>query len=1192
MKKNRSNNDSSGNHRTKKCPRITLTFFLMFSFCCCFTVGAYAQMEKVNLSYSDTPVKTILNDIEKQSNYFFIYNHQLVNVERHVNIHVKNTPIKEVLNNLFSANDVRYEVVNRQIVLSPKNMPSPVSSSGTIAPEYIAQSQARNDNTANSHAQAGITIRGTVSDETGTALPGAVVNVKGSPRKPVITDIDGKFELPNVEPNATLVFSFLGFETIEFPVNNRSVMDVQLKPSVVSLDEVVVTGYSTKTVGEITGSVQKVSSEELANTISSPDIASLLKGRTTGFYVSESANGVRSQSNIVIRGQSTIMGEVGPTSPLVVLDGVIMGNVDITSLVNSNDIASVTLLKDAASTAIYGSRAALGVIVITTHKGAPLGSEKISVGVSIKTGISRQQNLMPLTNTEQWIAQTDRYLSSAWDESPANQIAYPVKDDFIQDIRMFTPEEASQYYNWQKEVFGRTGNFSDLNVNFRAGSQKVSLYGGAGWYRESGIRMSDKLNRMNFKLNADIKFAPWISAGFHTSVVVDKSSIQNGVASDLSYLPFLTPKDQNGNWNKSLPYRNYPDGIMFGTATAEVPNPVYEKDAFDNTSEQTTINGVGSFNLRLAPIKGLDIQTTNSIIYNSGYSNSNYDSESQSGKFGTMASSFGFAPFYTMMGADMHGALIIGNSQTSTFLTSNTIQYTKNIGQHKLSGLAGQEYSKTWNKNMKVDYYDILPGERNPAAAKYFGNYETVVWGDAYKPEGGQEESALFSLFGQIDYNYDQRYMATASIRTDASPSFGKNKRYGTFYSLSGAWQLKHEAFLKDVKFLDMLKLRYAYGTSGRNLGGVFLNKTFYSNNRSYNGTINSGSIISQLGNPDIGWETTYNHTLGVDFGLFNRINGAVDLYHKRSADLIQEVTLPATQGGFSQQQNVGEVVNKGVEVMIQADIIKSRNFRWSLGANCSFNKNEITTLAKDSLMFNRYSNYYLYEGESLNTIKAIPYTGVNPDNGAPLFEIVNAQGEKILVEGFQGVTDYRNYRPVGSSTPKYFGGFQSTWTYKNFSLSTDWYFQCGFMVNQGDFLTSIMPGEALYGGSNLAQIPSSVKIWSGPGDRQANIPNIYSTKIDMVDINNAMAWDFFYSTIYSSVSYQDGSHLRLRNVKLSYDLPALFAQKCYMQSATVYLSVDNLFVLKKSGFWTKDPDGAMAVINPLRVVFGLNINF
>jgi hypothetical protein len=501
-------------------------------------------------------------------------------------------------------------------------------------------------------------------------------------------------------------------------------------------------------------------------------------------------------------------------------------------------------------------------------------------------------------------------------------------------------------------------------------------------------------------------------------------------------------------------------------------------------------------------------------------------------------------------------------------MTSNTVNYSQEFGVHLISAIAGQEYSKTHSNSYNISYYDILSGERNAGAASYIGDYNTFIWGNAYTPTGNETESALFSAFGEVTYQYNHRYTATASLRTDASPSFGRENRYGTFYSLSAAWQLDQEDFMFGLKeVLTSCKLRYVYGTSGRDLGGDYLNKTYYNNLRSYNGVSKSGSSVIQLANDKIKWETTSNHSLGTDFNLFNKVSGSIDLYHKRSADLVQLYTLPATQGKYNQMRNIGEVINKGLEIALQYDVIRNDNFSWNLTGNISFNKNKITKLSVNT--------QYLRKGHSIGDIMAVQYEGVDSEDGAPLFRL----GDGTLSKGMTSdqAYDTANMVIIGNTTPKYYGGFQSNCSYKRFTLTIDWYFAVGQLVNNFSVYDEADPSSAYQKGKNCTQLPSSWRIWKQKGDN-ANMPNIYSA--------NMTNWNF--NSYNNSLFYQNASYLRLQNIRLGYDFSESTAKKMRLQSANLFVNVDNIYVIKKKSNW-KDIE---STDYPLRITFGFDLSF
>ncbi|MCK7554159.1 TonB-dependent receptor [Chitinophaga sedimenti] len=588
----------------------------------------------------------------------------------------------------------------------------------------------------------------------------------------------------------------------------------------------------------------------------------------------------------------------------------------------------------------------------------------------------------------------------------------------------------------------------------------------------------------------------------------------------------------------------------------------------------------------------MSVQSANSVNYMNTRFNSYLDPRSYSGKYG------GYPYLFTAASLIIpNGTLTIRDTRYTDYLTSNTISFRKYFGKHSVTALAGQEWGKRTTETTTADMYNLLPGERNAGAAKGYGSavylaYYTPATAPT-PPAGTYQERATFSVFGQADYNYDQRYYAAASVRTDATTNFGRSKRYGTFYSLSGGWLLSREGFLDGIDAINNLKLRAVYGTSGRDLGDGYLNTTFYTDGPRYGAVGNVGSSISQLANPDISWETMYSSNVGVDVGLWNRLDATIDLYHKRSSGLLQNVTLTSAQGSLSQYQNVGEIVNKGLEIMLNGHAVKSKDFNWMINFNISFNKNELTSLYQDSLRDSYSGTYYRKLGEDINVIKAIEFVGINPDNGNMIHRNYDASGKAVDVEGIGATTNLANWRPVGSATPKFFGGFTNTFKYRQFTLSAEWWFQYGNYVMMS-LVNNFQSPTAPRLGRNNVVFGDNQHVWQAPGDTGANYPDVFSTSPN--------AWSAL--TYRSSRLWGDASHMRLRNVRLNYDLPRKLVQQWRLQHCSAYVSGDNLAVLKRKDFVGADPEGATlststayagvgtGFANPRRFVAGINVGF
>ncbi|HSC40520.1 MAG TPA: TonB-dependent receptor, partial [Chitinophagaceae bacterium] len=535
-----------------------------------------------------------------------------------------------------------------------------------------------------------------------------------------------------------------------------------------------------------------------------------------------------------------------------------------------------------------------------------------------------------------------------------------------------------------------------------------------------------------------------------------------------------------------------------------------------------------------------------------------------------------------------------------SFLTSNQLNFRKSFGDHAITALAAMEFGKTTTENMMINVNHVPAGYPVITLAGMAGpSYDFSAFGivpvKSDYIDGGKQVQGVYSIFGEAGYTYRRRYSLSGSVRTDASSSFGKDRRYGTFYSGGVAWVISEENFLKRAKSVNNLKLRINYGTNGSQLGDNFLTRTLYQSGQTYSNQ--AAATVAILGNPDLRWEVTRTLSTGVDFGLFNRISGSLDIYNRLSEDLLQKVTLPALAGFATQWQNVAAVRNQGIEFLINSTNIKGKNFQWSTSFNISYNKNSIVSAANDSLRqgYGTYNAYYLFKGEDVNTLKAIKYAGVDPQSGKPQFEklIYDNQGHvsgKQLVNTVAevGPSDTRQYQSIGSFQPRVYGGLTNTFTYKQFSLNILITYALKYVIN--DDLARSIQGVNIPRYNQLAFRKNQV-LWTHAGQTNATEPWLYYNS---------------NTSYYASSKYiHDGSNARLRTVRLSYDLPASMLRRAKLAGLTAYVSADNLYTLYSKNIVAADPEGPSVgqaqdfgnsigtdIGIPRRFVLGLQLSF
>ncbi|MGE7774898.1 SusC/RagA family TonB-linked outer membrane protein [Chitinophaga sp. NPDC101104] len=1143
-----------------------LTLFLLM-----LAAGTAARAQEISLQLRNEPFLKVLKQIEKQSGYTFIYGKNQLDNAKPVTLSIRNASLNDALTACFKNQPLTYSIQAPKFIVIKNRETTVVTDVQNEVP------------------RAALKYEGRVTDEDGTPLPG--VTVRSVTKHPMganyiaNTDNDGRFTVGGIY-DPQLIFSYIGYEPVSFTPRDYAALEVRMKKSASKLDELIITGYTAKSAKELTGAVQKVTGDQLRSSVTTPNALSMLKGKTTGLYITETTGESGAKGQVIERGQSSMATATNSYyGPLYVVDGVITNYTSLQDAVNPADVEDVTVLKDASSTAIYGSRAAQGVIVITTRRGK---KGRTDVNLNMQYGVIQPKRAIRFMNTGELISFMDKQMQRYWEQTPSIQATFPDVQEFIRQRRTYTDADRNNNFNWEDAIYSN-GNFRNTELNIRSGNDKTRFYGGVAWYKENGALYDNGFDRKSIRMNIDQQVSDRFSVALNISSILDKTTKRNGIPELYMIQPFMNPYKADGAMADSLPVKQ---SSNYGPVFTTWAQNFLAETQYDNSAITNVQNHLGAVKLKYDILPWLYIQSANSINYMGTRFNSYLDPRSYSGKYG------GYPYLFTPASPILpNGTLTIRDTRYTDFLTSNTLNFRRSFGAHAVSALVGQEWGKRTTEINSADMYNLLPGERNAGAAKAYGDAIYLAYvlpsSPPARPSGSYQERATFSAFGQADYNYDQRYYASASVRTDATTNFGRDKRYGTFYSIGGGWMVSNEAFLKGSNTINNLKLRAVYGTSGRDLGDGYLNTTFYTDGRTYGSVNNIGSTISQLANPIISWETLYNTNVGIDLGLWNRIDLNADIYRKRSSGLLQNVNLTSAQGSLAQYQNIGEIINRGLEIMLNAHVVKSAQFNWFANFNISFNKNEISRLYQDSLRDSYSGTYYRKIGEDINVIKAIRFVGINPDNGNMIHQNFDPSGKPAEVEGIGSTTNLANWQVVGSATPKFFGGFTNTFKYQRFTLSAEWWFQYGNYVMMS-LVNNFQSPTAPRLGRNNVVFGSNQHIWEGKGDTEANYPDVFSTSPN--------AWNAL--TYRSSRLWGDASHLRLRNVRLGYDVPEALLRKLKIRQLSAYISGDNLAVIKRKDFVGADPEGAVlntstsyggvgtGFANPRRFLAGINVGF
>lgn len=1121
-------------------------------------VSANTFGQKISLSERNAPIEKVLDKIRQQSGFDFMLPSADLKNAKPISIVVKNANLNSVLKQVFDNQPFDYAVLGKSVVVSRKEL-SVIDKISALFSDQV--------------------VNGQVGNEKGTVMPGVTVRLKGSAMKPVTTDSEGRFTM-RVPDKAVLVFSYVGYVTQE--IIARPNMNVIMQLSLTDLNEVSIsTGYVSRKTGELTGSVQRITGDELRKGLTTSDPVSLLKGRVAGLYIAEQGAGdpTNAGGQIFVRGQSSIAGVgvdqfneiVMPSlnyGPLLVLDGVIMANQNLKDLVTPQEIEDIVILKDAAATAIYGSRAAGGVLVVTTKRGT---TGKTRISGEIKYGVNKpnQGTFRYLNGQELYDLQTE-YYTQDYNINAGLKTTYPTLQNYL-DFRLPAIADVANSYDWSKWAFS-SDHTKEATISASGGSENTKYYVGAGYYDEQSVGVSNGLKRKNVRMNLDSKLTDRLTATLSVNAIINNGNRDTRSANGTLYtlVPWANPYDANGALRPSLTYK------LNGT-TRTTDNPLYnEQFEFFTVNSQLLF---GSARLSYRIFDWLDLSSTNSGSLNYNQSRRYYDARSYS--------SYANA-------SSTKGALLTNGGQVSSYLTSNQLSAKKRFGDHSLSALAAMEFGKTVTENMTVNVNNIKPGYPFISVATGIGTNTTGATNTKLRNiEGGQNDRAQYSLFGEVGYTYKDKISLSGSIRSDASSSFGPEERYGTFFSGGAAWILSQEDFIKNSAAITNLKLRANYGTSGSQLGDNFLNSTLYRPGNAYAGQ--SAARVVSVGNPNLRWEVTKTFSAGVDFELFRRINATVDFYSRRSEDLLQKVDLNYLAGFGSQWQNAATVNNSGVEILINSQNIVGKKFNWSTSFNISHNKNRIVSLPKDSLSQGFGGQFYLYKGEDINTLKAVKYAGVDPDNGKPRFEklLFNAQGERIGVEYVDDINlvnarlDQRQNQTIGTFQPKFYGGITNNFSYGPLSLNVLVTFATDFILNDG--YAGDFQGRNLGSGNQIAFREQDV-IWTTPGQTNATHPLLYY---------NAT------STFRGSDKYfHNASNIALRTVRLSYELPPSLLKKLNIGNCIFYISGDNLYTLYSKDIVSVSSEGpsvgqaqsfggsAGTLGIPRRYIFGLQLTF
>lgn len=992
-------------------------------------------------------------------------------------------------------------------------------------------------------------VKGVVLDETDTPLIGATIQVKGTSTG-AITDIDGNFTLKTKKGN-TLAISYIGYKTQEIKYTGQSSINIKMVPDNQSLEEVVVVGYGAMKRSDLTGSVSSVSMKDIEG-FQSSSIAGALGGQVAGVQITSTDGTPGAGFSINIRGVGTLTGD---SSPLYIVDGFEVESID--HIANS-DIESMEILKDASSSAIYGARAANGVVLISTKSGK-VGRPIVSYnGSASYRNISKKLDVLsPYEFVKLQGEVNEQYLGTYYKEGmdeEGNPYRYQSLNDYIGDKGV----------DWQDQTFNSTWS-QDHNFSVTGGNNDTKYTASFSRYIENGIfknsgfdkttakvRFNQKITK-NITLDATINYAQTNRKGSGTSADAGRF---NMLAQILSARP--TP-----GWKMTieefLDAAIDPEMLETGESLAQV-NPVKQAESVTNDKRSELWSGNASLTWQI--IKGLTFKTagtyntTNNrtdVFYKNGSKEAYRNGESPYGR--------------TQMGRDVR------------WTNYNNLTWKQKIKKHQYDVMLGHEvtYRST----------EYLLGEAMDFPFDNLGNNNLGLGATPSKVESNYSDKMLLSFFARGNYNYDNRYLLTATIRADGSTVFSNKNKWGYFPSFSAAWRVSEEAFMKDVRWISNLKVRLGWGTVGNDRISNYLSMDLYSSNK-YGVGNNTVTVLTpkQLKNSNLKWEGSTTTNFGIDLGLFdNRLNVIADFFVKNTKDLLLEQSLAHVTGFGSQMQNIGKIQNKGIELSLNSTNIQTKDFTWQTNFNISFIKNTLKGLASGvESMYARSgfdSNFTAYDyiatvGQSLGLIYGYEFDGIYQSsdfNRTPSGQLVlkegvtnNARYNGTLQPGVvkykdqdgDGVITTNDRTVIGNAMPKWYGGITNTLNFKGIDFGFMFQFNYGNNIYNA---TRIYATQSRSGRRNmLAEVADR---WS---------PTNASNKVPAYN-------GYITNDVYSRF-VEDGSFLRLKNLTLGYTLPHKWVRKFHASKLRIYGTAQNLFcVTKYSGY---DPEVNSASNNPM----------
>jgi TonB-linked SusC/RagA family outer membrane protein len=1089
-----------------------------------FAVQTYSQATTLSFEMRSATVREVLDEIESGTEFYFLYSSNVVNVDRVVDITCKNQTIQTVLDDLFDDSDVRFDVYDRQIVLSKKS-----------AEEASAQSE--------------FDVSGVVKNTMGEPMPGVTVVLKGT-SKGVITNNDGSYTLTDVPENGTLVFSFIGMRTQEVDISSNARINVTMKEDIIGLDEIVAVGYGVQKKSDVTGAMVSVSSEDLTEQPANNALEAM-QGKAAGVDIITSQRPGEIGS-IRIRGSRSLNAS---NDPLYVVDGVPLMSSSGIETINPQDIKSIDILKDASATAIYGSRGANGVVLVTTKRGT---AGEMTITYSGKASLEQMVWRSEYMDVAQYV---DFVRWGSYNKNP--DLFLPGNQPSLENdelIELFS-SEAVAWNNIQKgwsngtwdpskiETFDWLGEVTQPNLtqehtlSASGGTEKMNTYISIGYLDNQGTIKGQEYKRYSVRASSDLKLRDWLRVGASINATMSMQEYgQSNIGTSMRQadnLVFTAAKI----YPYALPYDEAGNIIPFPGGQSRVSTVIDEWKYSTNERDMKRI--LGSFYAEVDLIDGLTYRVNLGPDYRS-YRNGIYNDGESVTRGGSSYAEYS------------------GNYNFSWTL-DNMLNYDKTFGDHTLGATLLQTASK-WT----YESYD-MSAQNLPTSEQKWYNMGSVAALDSWGTD--LTERQLSSYMARVNYNYKQKYLLTMSARWDGASQLADGNKWAFFPSVALGWRMEQEEFIKDIEWIDQMKLRLGYGMTGNSAVSPYTTKGQINQIMvPFGSSIHTGyTTTNDVSNLDLGWEKTTQYNLGIDFSLYNgRVNGMLDIYTSNTSDLIMTMSLPTVSGYNSTLANVGKTKNNGFDLTLNTINIKTHNFSWATTINAAWQKNEIVELmnGKEDMVDNQW-----FIGRSINVVYDYERLGLwqdTPEDQAEMAKF-NANGHNFQPGNVKVKDQNGDYSikgnddriVIGNEQPRWIVGLGNTFSYKDWELSI-------FINGRLKYLRGIGEGlTGMYGDQRV------LDYWT-PDNTDAEYQKPYRDEAG--------------GDSYAMTYYKDDSYLKIRNISLGYNVPKAFISRLGVENLKVFVQTKN------PGMLWSNIDFHDAEYNSIYYnrgfVFGVNVGF